>query len=317
MAIPRPLFLMGSKRSGTTIAVNVLNAHPRLFVSHEADTAWILYQARNGRPARFEPHPLDSDMLLRSTLRRHGRVLRSTLGDPPTHAQLVEAFYGIQTRLLRDYMSPSLSDRLWRFGGEVGKRPSPRRLWQVLRKRRGPVIKDALAWIGDKKHAQHLDPEVQSFLRSHFPDARYIHLVRHPAGAVGSMLEAAKEWYVMPEYFMGTTEEILEQWAIHEEWALQAIERDPTCVLVVRLEDLCADPVATTTRVLDFLDLQMTDSYAADLLQHVRVGNPNRRYAGLPLPEVARAGRIMELYGYADQGRTLPLPPHEAVVRRE
>jgi LPS sulfotransferase NodH len=51
MPRPEPLFVIGSKRSGSTLAVNLLNAHPRVFASHESDSLWILYQARNGPPA--------------------------------------------------------------------------------------------------------------------------------------------------------------------------------------------------------------------------------------------------------------------------
>jgi LPS sulfotransferase NodH len=42
---PRPLFIMGNKRSGSTLVTDLLNAHPRVFVSHESDVAWLLYQA--------------------------------------------------------------------------------------------------------------------------------------------------------------------------------------------------------------------------------------------------------------------------------
>ena len=39
MSRPKPLFVMGNKRSGTTVLANLLNAHPRVFLPHEADTA--------------------------------------------------------------------------------------------------------------------------------------------------------------------------------------------------------------------------------------------------------------------------------------
>ena len=43
---PKPLFIIGNKRSGTTLVTDLLNSHPNVFVSHEADIAWILFQAR-------------------------------------------------------------------------------------------------------------------------------------------------------------------------------------------------------------------------------------------------------------------------------
>ena len=35
MARPKPLFVIGSKRSGSTLMANLLNAHPRVFMPIE------------------------------------------------------------------------------------------------------------------------------------------------------------------------------------------------------------------------------------------------------------------------------------------
>lgn len=53
MSRPRPLFIIGNKRSGSTLMTDLPNVHPRVFVSHESDIAWILYQAREGWPDAF------------------------------------------------------------------------------------------------------------------------------------------------------------------------------------------------------------------------------------------------------------------------
>ena len=58
MTRPKPLFIMGNKRSGSTLMTDLLNSHANVFVSHESDIAWILYQARAGRPARYQTHTL-------------------------------------------------------------------------------------------------------------------------------------------------------------------------------------------------------------------------------------------------------------------
>src|SRR5918997_6665920 len=89
MPRPRPLFVIGSKRSGSTLMANLLNAHPRVFVSHESDVLWILYQARDGQPARYVRHPLDSELMMSATVRSCRRILDSVLGRPPTHEQVV------------------------------------------------------------------------------------------------------------------------------------------------------------------------------------------------------------------------------------
>lgn len=301
MSRPRPLFVMSSKRSGSTLTANLLNTHPNVFVSHEADTAWILYQSRYGRPARYEPHPLDSRMMMTSTVRRCRRIL-GALGTSPASAEIVEAFYAIQSRVLEDWSwkrSPLRGRfRVRHIVPQTGKNITPRRLWKALRKAPDRPPKRELAWIGDKKHAQHLDPEVRSFLDAHFPEARYVHLIRDPRSVVASTMEAEQAWHVAPEYFEGDAAQILEQWARHEEWVLAAKERGHTPILTIRFEDLFADPSAAMTEILAFLDLEMTDDVTSRIPLLVHPRDPNEKHAGFVLPEVPRAKRVMEHYGY-------------------
>lgn len=300
MLYPKPLFIMGNKRSGTTLITDLLNSHPNVFVSHEADIAWILYQARNGRPAHYETHPLDSRLMLDSTLKSCRRILKQTLSDEPGHDEVVEAFYRCQTRLMHEYLRPSIKQRLKRIAKIVGKRPTLTRVLRALKQNPELLHKNDLAWIGDKKHAQHLDPAVRQFLQQQFPEARYIHVLRHPQSVVASTVEAARTWNETPEYFKGLTEQILEQWAIHEEWVLEAKQREDSAILTVKLEELWSDPIKIMTGVLDFLGLKMTDGFAGLVKQIVYPKDPNLKYASFPLPDVPRARQIMEIYGYSE-----------------
>lgn len=304
MQRPKPLFVIGSKRSGSTLMANLLNAHPRVFVSHESDVLWILYQARNGRPARYVRHPLDSELMMSSTVRSCRRILDSVLGDPPTPEQVVEAFHRVQARAMDEYFHPPLKQRIKRAVLKAGKNRSPRNLWRAFRQQAELPRKRDLAWTGDKKHAQYLDPELQPFIRAHFPDARYVHVVRDPRGAVASVVEAARKWDVMPDYFRGSVEEILERWAINEEWVLRMKEENGDAIFTVRLEDLWREPRAIAGRLLDFLDLQPTNEFEDLIPQLIHPRDPNEKYASFALPEVPRARRIMEIYGYGPS----PLP---------
>ncbi|HVG46445.1 MAG TPA: sulfotransferase [Longimicrobium sp.] len=297
MARPRPLFIVGSKRSGSTLMANLLNAHPEVFVSHESDILWILYQARDGPPARYVRHPLDSELMMSSTVRSCRRILGS-LGDPPSAGQIVEAFHRVQARLMDEYFHPPLEQRIKRAVLKAGKDRSPRNLWRAFRQQAALPGKRSLAWTGDKKHAQYLDPDLQPFIRAHFPDARFVHVVRDPRGMVASTLEAARRWKVMPDYFRGTAEEILERWAVTEEWALRMKETAGDAMITVRLEDLWKDPFAISTRILGFLDLEMPEGFAELIPQLIHPRDPNEKYASFPLPELPRAARMMELHGY-------------------
>lgn len=297
MPRPKPLFVIGSKRSGSTLMANLLNAHPRVFVSHESDILWILYQARNGPPARYVRHPLDSELMMDATVRSCRRILGS-LGDAPTPEQVVEAFHRAQERLMDEYFHPPLEQRVKRAVLKAGKNRSLRNLWRAFRQQTTLPRKRELAWTGDKKHAQYLDPELQPFIRAHFPGARYVHVVRDPRGAVASVMEAARKWDVMPDYFRGTVAEVLEQWAINEERVLRMKEDRADAIFTVRLEDLWREPHAIAGRLLDFLGLEPTDDFAAQIPQLIHPRDPNEKYASFALPEVPRASRIMEVYGY-------------------
>jgi LPS sulfotransferase NodH len=297
MPRPKPLFVIGSKRSGSTLMTNLLNAHPRVFVSHESDILWILYQARNGRPERYVRHPLDSELMMSSTVRGCRRIL-DALGDSPTREQVVEAFHRVQERLMDEYFHPPLKQRIKRAVLKAGKDRSPRNLWRAFRQQTELPRKRDVAWTGDKKHAQYLDPDLQPFIRAHFPDARYVHVVRDPRGAVASVMEAARKWDVMPDYFRGTVEQVLERWAINEEWVLRMKETDADAIFTVRLEDLWREPHAIADRLLDFLELDPTDDFVTQIPQLIHPRDPNEKYASFALPEVPRASRIMEIYGY-------------------
>jgi hypothetical protein len=295
---PRPLFILGNKRSGSTILANLLNAHARVFLSHEADTLWLLYQSRYGAPRQYRPHPLDSDMEMRTTLRLCGRILRSSLGPQPTREQLVETFHRVQDRLLLAYVEPGMRERAWRLFQDVGRRPTVAKVVRALRQKRERPRKSSLGWIGDKKHVQHIDPAIRPFILRTFPDARHVHILRHPRGVVASMMDAATHWRTMPDYFRGTAAEILEQWAIHEEWVQQAKDREDNEILTVRLEDLCANPEPAMQRVLAFLDLDLSDDVARAIPLMVHYRDPNAKYASFQLPELPRARAVMERYGY-------------------
>lgn len=299
MSSPTPLFVIGSKRSGTTITVNVLNLHSRVFVSHESDILWILYQARQGVPEQFVPHPLDSSMLMNQTLRRYRRILRRKLGQQPATDELRDSFFQIQHKLLHQYLHPSWYERTRRFIKDVGIRPKWAKVRKVLRKQRPPRHKAELAWIGDKKHAQYLDPALHPFINRHFPKAHYIHVVRHPYGMVASTLDCAQHWWVKPDYFNGSPQEILERWAINEEWGLQLKQQIPDRVLTIRLEDLSAQPITTLKQILDFLGLTVEPAMLPFMNDFFQYPDPNAKYQDFQVPISDRARRIMDHYGYS------------------
>src|SRR5262245_55032250 len=138
---PTPLFLIGNKRSGTSHLVRLLNLHPKVFVTHESDVVWLLYQIENRLPVHC--YPWDGPVGMEATLKACSDVL---YGEDLSRAGAVsDVFYRIQHRLMER-------------GSDVQQ----------------PYRKATLALIGDKKPVQHADPSVFEFIRRHFPQSRFL-----------------------------------------------------------------------------------------------------------------------------------------------
>jgi hypothetical protein len=106
---------------------------------------------------------------------------------------------------------------------------------------------------------------------------------------VASVLEAARRWSVMPDYFRGLVDEVLERWAIYEEWVLRMKGELGDAVVTVRLEDLWRELRAVAARLLDFLGLEAAREFEGLIPQLIHPRDPNAKYASFALPEVPRA----------------------------
>jgi len=212
----RPLFIIGNKRSGTSQLVRILNLHPQVFVSHESDIAWILFQLHQGRS--YAAHQWDSDRGLQTTLALAGHLLRREA--PP----------------LENYLAAQR---------ELMEKGTP---WLPAQQ------KPDLRWVGDKKPMQHTDPVVLAFLLEHFPKARFLHIVRHPfvvAASSDRFNETADG-----DFWLGlSTAEKVERWAFHEEQVRQLREKLPDRLHSLRYEDLCRHTERELAGVFRFLQL--------------------------------------------------------------
>jgi hypothetical protein len=212
-----PLFIVGNKRSGTSHLVRVLNLHPQVFVSHESDIAWILYQFHRDRA--FRAHAWDSDRGMRVTLATARHLLRR-------EASPSENFVAVQRAVM-----------------EAG---SP---WLPAQQKSG------LLWIGDKKPMQHTDPELLAFLLRHFPTARFLHIVRHPFAVAASSDRFNRT--ADGDFWLGlSTHEKVERWTFHEQQVLQLRRDMPGRVHTLRYEDFCRRPERELANVFRFLQLE-------------------------------------------------------------
>ena len=247
--------MVGNKRSGTSQLVRVLNLHPQVFISHESDIAWILFRFHNHQP--FRPHAWDSDRGMRLTLATAGHLLRHDAGP---HENFVAA-----QKLVMETGTPWLA----------------------------PQQKTDLRWIGDKKPMQHTDPAVREFLSRHFPEAHFLHIVRHPFEVVAS----SERFNQTPDgdFWLGLSpEEKMERWAFHEQEVLKLRAALPGRVHSLRYEDFCSDTRGTLTGILDFLQLKPDPQM---LLKAARQTWP--RFHNAPAIRCsAEAQRVAEAHGY-------------------
>jgi hypothetical protein len=246
----------------------MLNEHPAVGVTHESDAAWILYQARAGIPATFECFPWDAPRGMRAVIDAFRDSLE-ILGLQHEGLDVANAFDSIQRRIIEEGTSV-----------HVPLKPA-----------------SGLSWIGDKKPVQHAFPDLNAFIRDHFPEARFIHLIRHPQATVASHLEAARTWPIVPAFWKGSAAEVLDRWCIHEEWVLQLRQLQPHRVHSLRLEDLCRRPIAEMDRLFSFLDIECHDELR-EKYDHYAYDAPNEKYRSFALPQSLVADRLLRMYDY-------------------
>jgi hypothetical protein len=272
----RPLFIVGNKRSGSTLLVNMLNEHPEVGVTHESDIVWTLFQCQSGVPHEFRCFPLDAPRGMDALLEAFGDSIKELLGAGVNATSIARAFFEIQRQVIERGTS----------------------IHVPLKSAEG------LLWIGDKKPVQHAFPEINDFVWRHFPDARFIHVIRHPQAAVASKMEAARTWPVVPRYWKAAASQVLQQWCQHEVWVLATKTSHPGRVHTIRLEDICERPREEMAGLFTFLELEMSTELRQRMSAFV-YERPNAKYAGFILPESAQAARLMDAYRYIPDAAVL------------
>jgi hypothetical protein len=270
MIHPRPLFIVGNKRSGSTLLVNMLNEHPMVCVTHESDIIWALFQAKDSFPEEFRCFEYDAPRGLNALMRAYGEEIRNRLrAFPPSNGDLRATFFEIQRKVI-----------------EAGTE-----MHLPLKSAQG------VQWIGDKKPVQHAFPAIRSFIDDVFPDAHYVHIVRRPEAVVASQLAAASTWPVVPEFWKEKPDDLLDHWCTIEEWALELKAVHLSRVHTVRLEDLSVHPRKEMSDLFEFLDVNSSDELLERLSKFV-YADVNSKYSEMRLPASSRANRLMKLYRY-------------------
>jgi hypothetical protein len=144
---------------------------------------------------------------------------------------------------------------------------------------------DKLALIGDKKPVQQADPYIFAFALKQWPDARFIHIPRHPKAAVASMQDQAAGSLHFMECWRCPLDALVEFWVRNERRVLQYKAAGRAPILTIPFHAFAADPVASWGEVLAFLGLE------PDTQMDVEIGKTNR---GADRPYVDRSIRLSD-----------------------
>jgi len=264
------LFFIGNKRSGTTILAKTLNIHPNIHITHESDIIWILYNLYNG--IEFEYYPKDEPHSTVVTLETCRNIMDHYKEMTPL---------GCYERCQHHLMAQGTK-------------------WMPSTEKK-PLI------LGDKKPNQQSEPLVNDWLHKHFPNTRYVHIVRHPFDFLNSVPRLPKEFDLGLRYGSSKCEDpykILEAWAYFEDLAIREKEKGRFPVHTVRFEDFCHSPAQNLKKIWRFTGLEIPEDLQRRIEENDRFGirekglhkdSMGNRF-DLDIPENVR--KIMDIYGY-------------------
>jgi Sulfotransferase family len=210
------LFIVGNKRSGSTLLMRLLNLHPQIFISNESDIIWILFNYVNNH--KLKAYPEDSPGGMDRSIKAAGKLL-SKKKSP------LENYLVFQKSLLKS--------------GFLRQEPSQ---------------KTNLRYIGDQKPYQHGDPDLVPFILDIFPKAKFLHLIRHPFEVIRSSQEfldgtGGYIWKGM------NSDMIFDKWARHEKNVILSRKKFGLNIQTIFYQDLIDSTEKSMVKIFDFLEL--------------------------------------------------------------
>ncbi len=213
---PRPVLVIGSMRSGTTLLNRLLDAHPKIAMIYH--------------PTRFF---------------ESARELRDDDAGVPRFLDKFRGQYGFFGRL-----GPEVQTRCEEA---LGRLPADASKGEIYRALTGSLVdKPGVELVGEKYAGR--GAEVLPF-RALLPDGKIIMIVRDPRDVLLSNKKRVEQEAAMENYWAGAHLMVVDDWAslavLHR--SLDQIQGG--AYLQVRYEDLVGDPEATLRKVCTFLDL--------------------------------------------------------------
>ena len=269
VGMPRPIFIIGCPRSGTTVTLHIMGCHEQV--------AWVS-DFLNRSPARF------------STIRRNRLYDLPHAGIRLYLARTQGPRRALPGRLMRHLPVPMEAWSFWNehlpgfTWEEGGNTPPRRRTADDMSSERASAIRDAVRAIchhhcRERFLSKYTDFPRIRYLSRAFPDALFVHVLRDGRAVAASYLERieraafqAWHWNTREWWTTGWPQAWRTQWAIEGEtpasfvafqWKffVNQIRQDADAIageqryLEVRYGDIIRSPASTFQRIFEFCDL--------------------------------------------------------------
>ena len=278
------ILILGAARSGTTWLAKILDSHPDTLYRHEPDIVLgpdtLPASYRNDESERFQAAA--REYLATLSASRHLR----TAGPPPVFKK---SYRGPLGRFRRASQILSLRTlEAFGIGGSLDRKPIPDLVSANASRKPRIFIKSVSA---ASRAALYL---------AAMPNLRVIYLLRHPCGQVSSMLRGMElKKFSRPLRLqellqagvtaaaglsfdaleaMAPIEQYAWYWAINQDKATTELAGNSRAMLV-RYEDLCADPNTVSREIFAFAGLDWTESTARFLKRSTHRLSPSRYYS--------------------------------------
>jgi len=307
--VPRPpigtvpmVFPCGISRSGTTLLATVVDAHPEVCLGYElvppplppADV--LLARLEEGMEAAGGDFSRCGAELRKRGAAEEGRWL----------ARCHRA--GVAAEEVRGVLAGLVDEGRPRLVGPYPRLRLAARVMEPARRRTGAVM------TGFKLTGAHF-----GFYRRCFPEGYFVYILRDPRDVLASQRERG---------FAADPASLARTWREHLDAFERFAVREPGRALLVRYEDLAAEPEETVRRVFDLLPLEFDpgvlsfERSAASVFasRHPNVGSLRRgfftdsigRWRREPSADAARLARDLEVpmrrHGYDVEGGREPAP---------
>ena len=310
-----PVFVVGAPRSGTTFTQNLLSLDEERFAYfrlYQTIFPSVIYQRMFDALARFD-----------------GRLGGAFSG---LAAKIEKRFFGAwddMHRLVFDrpeedeglFVYTFMTEAFYLLFPYVDQLPEAGFLDRAPEKTRHRFMRYYVSCI--RRHLYATGPEKTPLLKSTshagridsllatFPDARWVHLVRHPDDCIPSHVSVFyPAWHAHSPDIAKDSPESRAYAQLAVDWYRNMYDKrqkfDDERYICVRYDDLVADPSGTMTRIYEHFGMTMSDAYRARLEEATQVARKYESRHGYTLEEFGmskawireRLGDVLDSYGF-------------------